>query len=373
MPLKVCHITTVHRADDVRIFRKQCTSLAKAGNQVWLVAPAQGELEELAPVELVPLKKRPSRAQRMLLAPWDAYRSALKTGASVFHFHDPELLVIAPLLRLSGAKVIYDLHEDLPNQIRSKEWIPGLLKPVVAAIAALAEHVSARLFLSHLVAATPKIASRFSADHVTIVRNYPIIDPDAVSKSADPGPAEVVSYIGALTRVRGAAQMVAAAEKLAQRGASLAIAGKFSEPAVEEECRAQPGWSNVDFRGWLGPAEIKALLAESRVGLVLLHPTLSYIDAYPVKLFEYMAAGIPVVASDFPLWRSIIEEADCGVLADPLDVDAIVAAVIGLLDNESDAKRMGANGKAAVLEKYNWGREEQNLLRVYNRLAGETE
>jgi glycosyltransferase involved in cell wall biosynthesis len=100
-------------------------------------------------------------------------------------------------------------------------------------------------------------------------------------------------------------------------------------------------------------------------GLVTLHPTPAYLDSLPVKMFEYMSAGLPVIASDFPLWREIIEGNDCGLCIDPLDPAAIAAAIDALVSNPARAEQMGRNGRAAVEQHFNWANEERKLLQLY--------
>jgi glycosyltransferase involved in cell wall biosynthesis len=101
---------------------------------------------------------------------------------------------------------------------------------------------------------------------------------------------------------------------------------------------------------------------------VILHPEKSFITSQPTKLFEYMAAGIPVIASDFPLWRSIIQEAGCGILVDPLDTQAIAAAIEYLVSNPREAEAMGQRGRRAAEKQFNWANEEQTLLSFYSSL-----
>ena len=86
-------------------------------------------------------------------------------------------------------------------------------------------------------------------------------------------------------------------------------------------------------------------------------------------MFEYMAAGIPVVASNFPLWKEIIEENKCGICVEPANVEQISDAVNYLLNNPEEAQRMGANGRKAVEEKYNWNNEAKTLLQLYCDLS----
>ena len=132
--------------------------------------------------------------------------------------------------------------------------------------------------------------------------------------------------------------------------------------------QALPGWQRVNALGFLDRAGVRDVLGRSMAGLVTLHPVINYIDALPVKMFEYMSAGIPVIASDFPLWREIIAGNDCGLLVDPLNPAAIAEAIDTLVSNPTMAQRMGENGRRAVEERYNWGIEEQKLMAFYERI-----
>ena len=103
----------------------------------------------------------------------------------------------------------------------------------------------------------------------------------------------------------------------------------------------------------------------------MFRPAPNNIEAQPNKLFEYMAAGIPVVASDFALWRAIVDDTGCGLLADPCDPNAIATAVAYLLSHDREAEAMGRRGREAVARRYNWSAEEPKLLHLYADLARE--
>ena len=132
--------------------------------------------------------------------------------------------------------------------------------------------------------------------------------------------------------------------------------------------KAEVGWEKTDHLGWLDRSGVEQVLQESVAGLVTLHPVINYVDALPVKMFEYMAAGVPVIASDFALWRQIIEGNQCGLCVDPLDPQAIAAAIDYLIANPTEAKQMGLNGQRSVRERFNWSIEEQKLLKLYQSL-----
>ena len=84
-----------------------------------------------------------------------------------------------------------------------------------------------------------------------------------------------------------------------------------------------------------------------------------------------MLAGMPVIASNFPLWNDIIKFADCGITVDPQRPKGIAAAIQIVLSNDDRAKQMGENGRKAVIEKYNWAIEEEKLVLIYRHLKNE--
>jgi hypothetical protein len=227
--------------------------------------------------------------------------------------------------------------------------------------------------LAAVVAATPHIGARFArvARTSVVVGNYPFTDELAPAAATDrpPPPRErMVCYVGGLMRTRGLLQMVRAAARVP--GLRFVVCGRFEDAAFEAELRAEPGWAQVEYRGQVGRAEVRDVMARARAGLVTLLPLPSYRDSLPIKMFEYMSAALPVVASDFPLWRDIVERHRCGVCVDPADVDALAAALRRLVDDEAAVARLGEAGRAAVQAEYHWPRAERELLALYGRLLG---
>ena len=367
--IKVAHLSSAHPPDDTRIFYKECRTLAQAGYEVVLIIPHDRD-EVVNGVRIRAVPKPTSRFDRMVGTVREVYRAALEENAIVYHFHDPELIPVGIMLKNKGKKVIYDVHEDLPRQILTKPWIVPFLRRVVGVGAQTVENLCARYF-DRIITVTSTIADRFSENKTTVVHNYPILEefegPDFIPyQKRDP----LVVYVGGITAIRGIKEMVKAVELIpAEWGVRLILAGKFSPPALEDDVSAMAGWSNVEYLGWQSRDEVADLLSKARIGLVLLHPTLNYMDAYPIKLFEYMAAGIPVVASDFPLWRKIVSDIGCGLLVDPLNPQAIADAVQWLLAHPVEAELMGQRGQDAVINKYNWSTESQKLLGVYQSLV----
>jgi glycosyltransferase involved in cell wall biosynthesis len=173
--------------------------------------------------------------------------------------------------------------------------------------------------------------------------------------------------VGGIGRIRGIAEVTQAIGQV-RSGVRLNLCGQFSEPDVEQACKAMPGWQYVNERGYVDRAGVREVLGRSVAGLVTLHPVINYLDALPVKMFEYMAAGIPVIASDFPLWREIIVGNQCGLCVDPMDPAAIARALDHLVEHRNEARQMGEKGCRAVLEKYNWAMEEKKLFQLYEQI-----
>ena len=370
MKARVCILTTVHPPFDTRIFHKQAKTLVHAGYDVTLIAQWSKD-ETVDGVKIVALPRPRNRLSRIFGLTWRAFRLALREKADIYHFHDPELLLIGVLLKLfTRARVIYDVHEDLPKQLLNKHWIPRYFRPITAWCAKFAEMVGARV-VDRIVVATPAIARHFYKPKIVLVQNFPIlgelVEADTILYSKRP---HVAVYVGSISMQRGLEEMVRAIGLLpAEAGARLLLAGSFSPPELEKDVQQLTGWKRVDYLGWQSREEIKKVLSQARVGLVTLHPTTNYVESYPVKMFEYMAAGIPVVASDFPLWREIVEGEGCGLLVNPLKPDDIAKAIYWLLQHPEEAQAMGERGRKAVVEYYNWDNESEKLLQMYKELT----
>jgi glycosyltransferase involved in cell wall biosynthesis len=368
--VRVVHLSTLHPALDERIFVKQCRSLAEAGHEVHLVVP-EPPASEAAGVRLHHFDRpatalRPLRIARRLTA---MYRQAAALRAQVYHFHDPELIPVGLLLRRSGAKAVYDVHEHSAQEAltvnKERPW-EGRWKS--CALAAL-ESVAIRL-LDAFVCATPAIAESFPPGRTITVRNFPRLDEfapaaNAISYADRP---HHLAYTGSISGVRGIREMICALEGLASLpDVRLQLAGTFAEPHLLAEMEKLPGWRRVAYLGQQPRSAIQSLLASARLGLVLYHPEPDHLAAEPNKLFEYMAAGLPVIASDFPHWRQIIQGAGCGLLVDPLEPAAIARAIEHLLTHPRQAEAMGQRGRRAVRDAFNWDREADKLLGLYER------
>lgn len=363
---RIAHLTSAHPRFDTRIFVKQCCSLAQFYETYLVVADGKGN-EIKNRVSILDVGKFNGRINRMFNAPNAVFEKALALDADIYHLHDPELIPIGLKLKKNGKKVFFDAHEDLPNQIMSKHYLNLVSKKLIALLVKSYEKYACAK-LDGVVAATPFIRDKFlKINKNTIdINNYPKLE-EFSSIDTNFLKENQVCYIGGLADVRGIVEMVQAID-LVKLKAELVLAGDFADKNLEQTVKEANGWNKVNFLGYVGRSEIRNTLASSVAGLVVLHPTRSYLDSLPVKMFEYMCAGIPVIASDFPLWRSIVDAAKCGICVDPLKPKAIADAIEYFLKNPTEARLMGQQGRAAVLEKYNWSIEERKLLNHYSSI-----
>ena len=358
-------MTSVHTPFDPRIFHKQCRSLAMAGYDVTLIAPYSGGNLTSDGIKLRAITPPRERRERMTKTIAAVYRAAVEEDAEVYHFHDPELMPIAMMLKLHGKKVIYDVHEDYASNMR-KQWIPPALQGLASLAVRMSERTMGRI-CDRVVAATPKIARNFHPQTTSVVQNFPWTNEFKIVQGAPYREREqIVAYIGFLADVRGLREMAEAIRIVnIERHAQLVLAGSLVSGAQSDTIR---GSNNVELLGQLDRSQVVHLLSRVRIGIVVYHPTANYFHGQPTKLLEYMAAGLPVVASDFPFYRQIIESSGCGLLVDPLKPAEIAKAISWLLSNEPRAEEMGRCGQQAVLDRYNWECESRGLLAIYDAL-----
>ena len=363
---KVGHLTSVHPAYDARVLHKECKALAEAGYEVVLVVPHdRDEVADGVRIRAVP---RPQgRLQRMTCTVWHVYRAALEENAQMYHFHDPELIPVGLLLRARGKRVIYDVHEDYVSSIEQKRYLPHLFRTILARFLGGAERLSTSPF--EIIIAEKYYARRFP--NGIPVLNYPIRERIQIHSSDAAGEHNRprLLYTGVVSEDRGA--LIHARIVNMMSDIELYVVGRCGKDLADRMRQVAGGERlHIEGEGFHVPYEriMNRYVEDDWIaGLAVFPPTPHYMEKELTKLFEYMCAGIPIVCSDFPVWRSLIEETGAGLCVDPLELERVIDVIQYLIDHPDEVRDMGRNGRQAVAERYNWNGEKEKLVEFYSR------
>ncbi|MDI6698939.1 MAG: glycosyltransferase family 4 protein [Candidatus Saccharicenans sp.] len=376
---KVVHITTVHSPFDARVFHKEAKTLVQAGYDVTLIAQ-HDKNEVVDGVKIIPLPKSRNRLQRMLGLTSKAFHLAFRQRADIYHFHDPELIPIGMLLTLvTKAKVIYDVHEDYVQHMLFKEWFPSSLRRIASWFMWQIEKISARSFAA-IITPTDAITERFQklrARKVRTLHNFPLLEFGSANSHETVLTLQFdLIHTGTLSSPR-LSFMFSVARELKQMGYNfkwciLGASPEMIKWAESEMKKEGPDISeNFVFIEKVPHTVVCRYLLQSKIGVNHHLAEPRFLAAIPVKVFEYMACGLPVISSDLPLLRKLLGGKNCAILVRPGDVGAFANSVKYLLDNPVVAGEMGTKGMELIKEKYNWEKEEENLLSLYQELLEE--
>lgn len=391
----IVHITTVHEALDSRIFHRECRTLANAGYSVAIVG-RHDRPTVIDGITVIPIRSRKSRVRRFIFSSWEIFRKVRKLHVDVIHFHDPELIPLGMFFKLLHLKVVYDIHEDYGRAILHKKWIPQELRSPVAIVFDRFEPLLTRIF-DLVVVAPPAVTRRLKWTNnpkVIEIQNFPrledyeidvcqteragdvltrlnnlLLKQDSIAEDFDANaPRNLFTYVGAIGELRGAENMIRAIGKCkSSNNSRLVLAGNCDDEYLQRLMSLE-GWKRTIYLGRISPSEVSTLLLSSTAGVTLLHPIQNYLEQFPTKLFEYMAAGIPFIASDFDLYKFEIQASSCGILVDPLNIEEIADALDTISEHAHLSKKMGANGKKFAISKFNWNLEGKKLLSAYKLL-----
>jgi glycosyltransferase involved in cell wall biosynthesis len=372
---RVLHLSSHHQPFDNRIFARECRSLAAAGYAVGLVCQHEHD-ETVDGVRILAVPPYRGRLDRLTRTAYRVFRRALAERAALYHFHDPELIPWGLLLRLTGRAVVFDVHEDYATALAERTWLPPFAGRPASRLYDLFASLAARAF--EIVIAERYYARRFPG--AVPVLNYPRLEKfqDLTRierpRAAAGAPLRLL-YTGSITASRGALIHAGLVDHLPL--AEVHLLGQCSpEMAAAMRARAQasPRLTIEGIGRYVPHARILAAYRQPwTAALALLPDTPHYREKELTKLFEYMAAGIPIVCSDFPVWRELVEGSGAGIAVDPTDPAAIVAAIAHLQADPLAAQAMGAAGRRAVEARFNWASQERNLLGLYRSLLGAPE
>lgn len=364
--MRIIHVSTVHYRYDTRIYLKMCCFLAQNKIDVKLfVADGQGD-EFINGVHIQDVGLSKNRLIRIFYMPIKMFFLCLNQKHSIFHLHDPELLPLGFVLKLLNKKVVFDSHEDIPNSLYSKHYIKFPFNFILSKLIKYFLELCLPFF-DFTIAATSTIKESLPKScNILIVNNYPIFEELITNNNDIKRLKSSVCYVGTITEPRGIIELCKASN-LFYKGITLEIVGKIDKE-MKYKLDSLTKLDNIKYHGFLDRNDLAILLSNCFAGIVTFHNYPNHINSQPNKLFEYMSAGLATICSDFPLWRKLISNHNCGILVDPMSPYDIAQAVNRLFDEKSIAFELGTNGKSAVFNHYNWNSEFKNLLELYHSL-----
>lgn len=364
----VVHVTTAHPANDVRIFERECRSLAACGRYDVHLA-ATGMLPGDSGVSHIPLAAIPTtRGARFASGLRKSFGLARALSADVWHFHDPELLPVALRLAQAGEQVIWDAHEDYLSQFtaeESKSWVPAPARTGVRyGMQRLLEAVDRRA--AGIVAATPTIAARYSNARTVVVGNearledFSACTPDFDSRrilfTGTAGPTQLFDVV---------------VDAVCQHpDVHLLVAGRGPTPETWREAKARLGERITDI-GWLDRSALAATFSQIALGLSTYADIPTNAQNSPNKIFEFCAAGVPVIASPNASNVRFLTEGGGGFLADGFTASAIARAIGSALSDRASWERASQSGREWANRVGSWAQSEQRLLDLYAQIVGE--
>ncbi|NLE93874.1 MAG: glycosyltransferase family 4 protein [Chloroflexi bacterium] len=365
--MRVCHITSAHPQEDTRILYKECCTLSQAGHEVFLLS--YGKTYMKFGVHIIGLERRPTRRlARIVSGASRIVKKAIEIDAEVYHLHDPELLPYIPKLKRAGKKVIFDSHEDVPQQILEKEWLlaPRLVSRVYSW---LERHYLKKA--DAVIGVTPYLVERLANINpkAVMVTNYPVLENNGHLKESVSHD-KYLCFVGRVASVWEHLSVIEALQEI--KDVRYVLCGPVDTPSYLDMLRSKDANGVLDYRGIVTPQERQELYKRALAGICWLKPSPNVSGNYGSlgvnKMFEQMAAGIPIIASDFILWAEIIQRYQCGIVLSSGDIEGLKKAVTFLLENQSEAQQMGLNGRRAVEEEYNWDTQSKTLEDLYEQL-----
>ena len=334
------------------------------GMEVHIIA--LGKTEEKDGIHFWGIDVPANRIERLFKTDKEVLHAAITVDADIYQLHDPELLRFVRLLKNKGKKVIFDSHENYTLQISVKEYLPRFVAKFASRIYQRLETWALKYVDIALIPCTFEGKDIFEgrvAKHI-ILPNYPVL-----KEANEYNPhGQKICYAGALSKGRGLSNLLQAAHC---SGVTLTLAGRFSSEKYQQEVMQMPEWQSAEYLGVLPQYELFNIYSTCIAGMSTMLPTGEYrvMDTLHTKVYEYMMQGLPVIVSDFPYARRVINEYRCGICVDPTNVQDIADAVRYLQDYPDEARQMGQNGRKAVEREFNWGTQEKVLLKLYEELT----
>ncbi|HHC11104.1 MAG TPA: glycosyltransferase [Campylobacterales bacterium] len=362
--MKIAHITSVHKPNDNRIFYKEVTTLYNNGYDISLIV-AGADTKRVNNIDIIGYPKTDGgRFKRMIKTSFiDIIKVCNRVNADIYHFHDPELILVGLYLKLKGKKVVYDIHENNPASILSKPYIKSkFMRVLLSKSFNLFEQISSKFF-DALVTARPDITERFKHKNIITLRNFPILP--NFSKIEDIKIEKIkpsVVYVGGMDSGRGINELLDSFETLDNY--ELWLLGPIAEKDLEDRIKYKS--KNVRYFGIVEAYEVFSYINQADIGIITFLEAPNHINTLATKPFEYMACGKPLIMSNFEYWQDTFGE--CSLYVDPSNPKDISIKIDILMKDKELRVKMGNLNKELSLNEYNWEKESNKLLILYKDL-----
>ncbi len=369
-PIKICHLSSVHFALDTRIYYRMCRFLSHTYAVTLIAVHPKEEIKDK--VHILPFKRYHNRKFRILFGWLLMFFKAIKVNARIYHLHDPELIPCGILLKLLGKKVILDIHENIAEDLFDKPWIKR--QKLVYSIFAFFESIACKMF--YILLAERSYEKRYLAKckQISTVQNFCDTEFFTAFEKTEYKNTLNLYYIGIILENRGILQILESMHLLKKEGirADFHCVGELYSD-LDKKIKALKYYkeieSQIHFYGRLPLDQGYKMAKNMDIGICLIWPMKNSIESYPTKLFEYMCCGLPIITSNFPLYRAVVEENNCGVCIEPFNVEELKKALIAMHMDVEKSELMAKNGKKTVFEKYDWKTQTPILSKVYNTLS----
>lgn len=378
MSRSIAIVTSIHPDFDSRIW-KHARSMAAAGWRVELVAPWVRRSEQIpGGIRTHFFGRVTSRPVRPVAIPVRIARKLLPIvgGCDIVHFHDIDILPWMSILSLSK-HVVYDVHEDYPEEMMVREWVPQALRRPFAKTLEVGQRIFARP-IRNIVLTQPELDPEFKGNRFRkiLIYNYASIDlmngwtDDYLSRPP------TVAFIGSQHTNNGTDLLIdiAARVRRVRPDVRFIASDRFPNTGIRSAALAriaELGADNLELIPNVRPHELMSVLNRSTIAISPNLRVKQQIRGAHNKIYEFMAASLPIVLSDLPRQVEVVGGSNCGLLARPEEPDSFVDAIVRLVDNPRFARELGENGQRAFRERYSWESQMPRLLDLYDRILSD--
>lgn len=383
-----------HALHDDRIYWKMAVPLVKLGFRVHYLLIGdrneKGRTAEGVYFQIFKLKvfskNRTLNFGLKRLNPRNNYKKMLDEAkllkSDIYHFHDLWINRIAPALKKLDHKpvVIYDAREPYAEDYLSyvKTSFPFFLRLFSTWLDKWEKRQAKQydLVIANESIVQGNFARAIGEEKSVVLYNYSDLAADVMTIPYDQKKYDLI-YCGAITELRGVYEMIEAIKRVQKELPEIKalFIGNYYPKTLKEKLKKNLEEndlvSNIELHDPVPYKEVSNYYNLSRVGLVLLRKVKTFEVSMPIKLFEYMTFGLPVVGSDFGHIKKFIDLDLCGKAVSPENSEAVAEAILTILKNPDLYQKYSDNGRSAALKKYSWDREFEKLVSYYNKYLDE--